>query len=63
MNGILSLLDVLLLISSLGLGIYYGWKLSKGKSGFYLLFAAQRFAVWVRSFFIKAAPPSIEPPS
>ena len=62
MNGILSLLDVLLLISSLGLGIYYGWKLSKGKSGFYLLFAAQRFAVWLRSFFIKAAP-FIEPPS
>lgn len=52
-NGVMALLDVILLIASICLGIYYGWKTSQTSNGLYLVFKAQDFARWVKSFFIR----------
>lgn len=48
-NGILALLDVVLLVASICLGIYYGWKTSQGTSGMYLVLLAQRLAAWLHT--------------
>ena len=56
-NGIMALIDVVLMIVSIGYGIYYAWQFSKGTSGFYLVLLAQRLAVWIKSFFQKKSAP------
>jgi hypothetical protein len=52
-NGFIELLNVLLIVVSIGFGIYYGYTQSSGPHGMYLILAAQKVAVWLRSFFIK----------
>lgn len=56
-NGFIELLNVFLLLLSIGGGIYYGWTQSKGPIGMYLVLQMQKFAGWLRSFFIKRTPP------
>jgi carbonic anhydrase len=55
-NGILALLDVVLLLCAFGFGIYYGWLSSRNVTGLYIAIYAQKMAAWIRGFFIKAVP-------
>jgi len=52
-NGFIELLNVLLIVISIGFGIYYGYTQSSGPQGMYLVLVAQKIAAWLRSFFIK----------
>jgi len=52
-NGFLGFLDLVLLITAFGLGIYYGWETSKGYTGLVIAFKAQEFAAWIRNLFTK----------
>jgi carbonic anhydrase len=54
-NGILSFVDVVLLIVSLALGFYYGKKLEYRPYGTYLMRKAQDIAGWIRNLFIRPA--------
>lgn len=55
-NGILSLLDALLLIVSLVLGFYYGKKLEYRPYGTYLMRKAQELAGYLRNLVIRPSP-------
>ena len=48
-NGILALLDVILMIVAFGMGIYYAYEMSKGDKGTYLITLAQTLALWLRN--------------
>jgi len=59
-NGWIELINLILMITSLVAGVYYGWAQSKGPYGLYLVLMAQKLAVWIRSFFVKT---SVIPPT
>ncbi len=50
-NGLIEIINAVLLIVAFGVGIFYGWRESKNPSGFYFIMAAQRFAAWIRRLF------------
>ena len=52
-NGFFALLDVLLLLGSVVIGIYYGREAASGPNGMYLILKAQSLASWLRSKFMK----------
>jgi len=56
-NGFIELLNVFLILLSVGGGIYYGYLQSSGPQGMYLILAGQKLAAWLRSFFIKSSSP------
>lgn len=64
-NGILALLDAILMLAAFGFGIYYGKMVAQQPPypGMYLIMKAQSLAGWIRSLFFKyqpsPAPPSI----
>jgi carbonic anhydrase len=55
-NGILSLVDVLLLVISVALGFYYGKKLEYRSYGTYLIRKAQEVAGYLRNLVIRPTP-------
>jgi len=57
-NGYMEIFSVIMMILSIGAGIYYGWTQSKGPWGMYLVLQGQKFAVYLRSFIFKASLPS-----
>jgi hypothetical protein len=57
-NGYMEIFSVIMMILSIGAGIYYGWTQSKGPWGMYLVLQGQKFAVYLRSFIFRAALPS-----
>ena len=57
-NGFIEILNVFLILLSIGGGIYYGYIESKGTHGMFLVLAAQKIAAWLRSFFTKPAAPT-----
>ena len=57
-NGFIELLNVFLILVSIGGGIYYGYLESKGTRGMFLVLMAQKIAAWLRSFFIKPVTPT-----
>jgi hypothetical protein len=56
-NGFIEILNVFLILLSVGGGIYYGYTQSSGPHGMYLVLAAQKIAVWLRSLFVKPSAP------
>ena len=52
-NGFIELINVVLILISIGGGIYYGYTQSSGPQGMYLVLIGQKIAVWLRSFFEK----------
>lgn len=56
-NGILELVNVVLMIAAIVGGIYFGWKESSKPYGMFLILKAQSFAAWIRSFFTKTVSP------
>ena len=52
-TGIFPLLDVIILVLSLCIGLYYGYSLSNSTNVFYLLKKSESFASYVRSFFVR----------
>lgn len=57
-NGFIELINMFLILLSIGGGIYYGYTQSTGPHGMYLVLAAQKTAAWLRSFFTKKTPPA-----
>ncbi len=55
-NGIIAIVDAILALLAFVLGIYYGWQMSKGPYGLYVVRKAQGFGAWIRGFFVKNAP-------
>lgn len=56
-NGILEILNAILMVTALVLGIYYGRKTSTGPYGMYLILGGQKLAAYLRSFFVKPPAP------
>lgn len=56
-NGILEMLNAVLMIAALVLGVYYGYLTSKGPYGMYLILMGQKLGAWLRSYFVKAPVP------
>lgn len=55
-NGIISFIDVVVLIASIAIGFYYGKKIEYRSYGTYLMVLAQKIAAYIRNIFIKPAP-------
>jgi carbonic anhydrase len=55
-NGIMSFVDVVLIIASLALGFYYGKKVEYRVYGTYLMRKAQDLAGYIRNIFIRPSP-------
>lgn len=55
-NGIMSLVDVVILIASLALGFMYGKKIEYRPYGTYLMRKAQDIAGWLRNLLIRPSP-------
>lgn len=55
-NGLISFLDVAVLIASVIIGFYYGKKIEYRSYGNYLMILAQKIAAYIRNLFIKPAP-------
>ena len=58
-NGWIEMINVVFMIASILGGIYYGWNQSKSPYGLYLVLMAQKFAAYLRSFFVKLKPPIV----
>jgi carbonic anhydrase len=55
-NGILSFVDLLILVIALGLGFFYGKKIEYRPYGTYLMRKAQDIAGWLRNLVIRPSP-------
>jgi carbonic anhydrase len=55
-NGVLSLLDLILMIVAIGFGFYYGKKIEYRTYGTYLMRKAQELAGYIRNLFIRPTP-------
>jgi hypothetical protein len=47
-NGVLALLDVILMVIAYAIGAYYGWKMASDPRGLYLISLFQSAAIWLR---------------
>lgn len=56
-NGILAVLDVILLLCALVFGVYYGWQSGRSLTGLYIAIKAQEIAAWIRNLFLKRPAP------